>query len=457
MRAVVRACLPALLLALVGARAALGAAATEYRPTRFADWQRAHPNAEAEIAELKTKTAALVAPALARFVATTPAAQPAYPALRARSAALSAAARAASGLHFRAAYMSWVTGDCDAAESGFKSVLDADPVHAAANYYYGECLMRRNDREAAAEFVKRAILFADPSSNEALLARDAATRLPSPPATPYPPDPRVNEPPRIFRIAGAIDTVVDCATCPELAIVPAGEFTMGAPPEARTGFDPEPQHRVFIAYPLAVAKTPVTFDQWQDCIADGGCNGYVPNDGPGEEHWGRGNRPVINVNFADAEGYIAWLTRKTGKPYRLLTEAEFEYAQRGGTVTNFYWGDAPSRAFANYGTDSCCGPFADGKDQWPNTSPVGSFPANPFGLYDMAGNVFQWTMGCWKNVYEPGTPVDGSPWFAGDCTRRPLRGGAWYDDASYLRSSHRHTHTAAPRSGVDGFRVARWL
>lgn len=183
----------------------------------------------------------------------------------------------------------------------------------------------------------------------------------------------------------------------------------------------------------------------------------MPDDGTNGEHWGRGNRPVINVNFRDVELYIEWLSKKTGKHYRLLTETEFEYAQRGGTTTTFYWGNTPSRDYANYGTDECCGPFAAGRDQWMTTSPVGSFPPNPFGLYDMAGNVFQWAMGCYKSAYEPGAPVDGSPWLVGDCTRRPLRGGAWYDDPSYLRSAKRHTHTTPLRGGLDGFRVARWL
>lgn len=431
--------------------------AAEYQPMRYAAWQRLHPNAEAEIADLKAKTAALVAPALRRFLTTQPAPRLPYPQLTARSAALSAADRAASRLTFNTAYVAWVAGDCGAAEAGFKSVLDRDPANGAANYYYGECLMRRNDKDGAAEYMKRAIVFGNPSSNEMLLAQAAAPQLPGPKATPFPPDPRVKEPPRLFKVPGAIQTIIDCETCPEMAVIPAGEFTMGSPPDPKTGLDLEPEHRVFIAYPLAVAKTPVTFDDWQACLDDGGCNGYVPNDGPPNEHWGRGKRPVINVNFPDAETYIAWLTKKTGKHYRVLTEAEFEYAQRGGTTTVFYWGDTPSRDYANYGTDTCCGPFAAGKDQWLNTSPVGSFPPNPFGLYDMAGNIFQWTMGCWKNVYEPGAPNDGSPWMVGDCNRRPLRGAAWFDDPVYLRSSHRHTRTILPRSVNDGFRVARWL
>jgi formylglycine-generating enzyme required for sulfatase activity len=127
----------------------------------------------------------------------------------------------------------------------------------------------------------------------------------------------------------------ECENCPEMVVVPSGSFTMGSPAsEEGRGNEEGPQHSVTLAKPFAVGRFAVTFDEWDACVADGGCNGHRPDD----KGWGRGRQPVINVSWADAKAYVAWLSRKTGKPYRLLSEAEREYVTRAGTTTPFWWG-----------------------------------------------------------------------------------------------------------------------
>ena len=239
----------------------------------------------------------------------------------------------------------------------------------------------------------------------------------------------------------------DCPdTCPEMVVMPTGDFTMGSPQIEPGHSDNErPEHRVTIAHAFAVGKFDITFAEWDACAAAGGCRSYRPDD----RGWGRDNRPVIGVNWDDAQSYLAWLSRKTGKTYRLLSEAEWEYVARAGTTTAYYWGNGIGRGNAN----------CDGCDtRWDNkqTSPVGSFQANAFGLFDMAGNVFQWTADCFNGSYD-GAPSGGRPWVAGDCSLRVLRGGSWNFDPPRLRSAYRHGFGTEFRSVFVGFRVARTL
>jgi formylglycine-generating enzyme required for sulfatase activity len=154
---------------------------------------------------------------------------------------------------------------------------------------------------------------------------------------------------------------------------------------------------------------------------------------------GRGTKPVFNVSWDDAQQYVAWFTQMTGRPYRLLTEAEWEYPARAGTTTAYYWSDGIGKANANC---NGCG------SQWDNreTSPVGSFKPNAFSLYDMAGNVFQWVEDCYHDNYDD-APADGSAWTNGDCSLRVLRGGSWVDSPSSLRVANRNFETAGSRSG----------
>jgi len=236
----------------------------------------------------------------------------------------------------------------------------------------------------------------------------------------------------------------DCDTiCPQMIEMPAGKFIMGSPVSEPGRYAQEAQHLVNLNTRFAVSKFAVTFSDWDACFNDGGCNGYWPSD----MGWGRGNRPVININYADALAYTAWLSRKTGKSYRLLSEAEWEYAARGGTTTAYYWGDAGTGNKANCKN---CGTEWDDRE----SSPVGSFPANAFGLYDMAGNVWTWTLDCWDPSYE-GAPIDGKPRLRDSCPQRVLRGGAFDHEQDTLRAASRGGYDASVRDRSIGFRIAR--
>ena len=178
----------------------------------------------------------------------------------------------------------------------------------------------------------------------------------------------------------------------------------------------------------------------------------------------KGRHPLINVSWDQAKAYVAWLSRMTGKPYRLLTEAEWEYAARGVTSADaphppYPWGDKASHEYANYGTDQCCQGKTEGRDKWLYTAPVGQFPANAFGLYDMHGNVLEWVEDPWHDDYRGSPPpTDGSVWMeGGDVSRRVVRGGSWNNDPGDLRSAVRNWNTAGSRSNNLGFRVARTL
>ena len=223
--------------------------------------------------------------------------------------------------------------------------------------------------------------------------------------------------------------------------IPAGEFRMGS--GARDAEDREkPVHRVAVPA-FKLGKYEVTFAQWDACVADGGCNGYSPDD----DGWGRGNRPVFVVSWDDVQSFIDWLNGRTGGNYRLPSEAEWEYAARAGSTTKYSWGDDIGNNLANC-VRWYCG------DRWDYTAPVGSFPANAWGLHDMHGNVSEWVQDCWNDSYE-GAPTDGSAWTSGDCSWRVFRGGSWGDYAGNLRSAYRIWSFRTSRYFVNGFRLAQ--
>ena len=235
----------------------------------------------------------------------------------------------------------------------------------------------------------------------------------------------------------------DCSGCPELVVVPAGSYEMGSPSsEEGRGSSEGPVHRVTIGEPFAVGVYEVTFAEWDGCVSDGGCNGYRPDDGGR----GRGNRPVINVSWEDAKSYVGWLSRRTGKAYRLLSESEWEYVARAGTRTAYHFGSGISSGQANYG-----GNYST------RTSPVGSYLSNGFGLHDVHGNVWEWVGDCWHEDYQ-GAPVDGSAWTSsGNCGDRVLRGGSWLNEPENVRSATRNWSATGNRFDRVGFRVARTL
>jgi formylglycine-generating enzyme required for sulfatase activity len=233
-----------------------------------------------------------------------------------------------------------------------------------------------------------------------------------------------------------------------MVVIPAGEFTMGSPPSE---LGAETQHRVTIAAPFAVGKFEITFDEWEACVKNNGCDGYRPQD----QGWGHGKRPAIDISWEKAKAYVNWLARKTGKLYRLLSEAEWEYAARAGTTTAFSTGVSLSPRVANYdGSDDGSGPSDVNRKK---TMPVGSFPPNGFGLHDMHGNVSEWVEDCWHDDYTAQAPVDGSAWVAGNCDGRVMRGGSWEDSQVELRSAARLGEFKDESSYTDGFRVARGL
>ena len=232
---------------------------------------------------------------------------------------------------------------------------------------------------------------------------------------------------------------------PEMVVIPPGNFRMGCVSGVDCYDDEKPVHEVTIPAAFAVSKYEVTFAQWEACVSTGGCS-HRPED----QVWGRGNRPVIDVSWVDAQEYVRWLSEQTAGEYRLLSESEWEYAARAGASTAYSWGSEVGSGRAN-----CrgCG------SQWDatQTAPVGSFGENGFGLHDMHGNVLEWVQDCWNESYS-GAPSNGSAWQSGACSLRALRGGSWYADPKSLRSaSRRKLGPALGRIDILGLRVARTL
>ena len=278
------------------------------------------------------------------------------------------------------------------------------------------------------------------------------------------------QPGRVFR---------DCPECPEMVVVPAGSFTMGSPSSEEGRHDSEgPQYRVTIREPFAVGKYEVTRGEFARFIdATGHSTGnacWTHEHGEWETRTGRGWRdpgyrqderhPVACVSWDDAKAYVRWLSRLTGERYRLLSEAEWEYAARAGTRSSRYWGDdvwaqcdhsngADETAKEQYSdwTVATC------RDGSVHTARVGSYGENGFGLSDMLGNVWEWVEDCWHGSYA-GAPTDGSAWVLGSgCGRRVLRGGSWDYDPRDLRSAFRNWRSTENRSDSSGFRVSRTL
>jgi formylglycine-generating enzyme required for sulfatase activity len=284
----------------------------------------------------------------------------------------------------------------------------------------------------------------------------------------------VNSSPVVFRLIGSLMEFWDAPLAPRLTIISAGEFTMGSPewePDRQIGEGP--QHRVLISRPFAAGTYLVTRDEYAWFVADtkrpdpDGCylthvagqkgetKGYNWHN-PGFEQ--TGSDPAVCVSWQDAHDYAAWLTEKTGRHYRLLSEAEWEYVARAGSATARPWGDAISHINANYRADACCNAQSGvtGDDPWQFTSPVGSFPPNAFGLYDALGNVWQRLDDCWTANHD-GAPTDGSARTDGDCNKRTGHGGAFDAAPTYLRSAFRGSVPLATHFSDGGFRIARDL
>jgi formylglycine-generating enzyme required for sulfatase activity/TRAP-type uncharacterized transport system substrate-binding protein len=218
----------------------------------------------------------------------------------------------------------------------------------------------------------------------------------------------------------------------EMVRLPGGPFLMGSDDDPSE----RPIHRVTIA-PFAIARYPVTVRQWKECVAARGCPDIAA---------GGDNAPMTDVSWDDAQRFVAWLAKLTGKAYRLPSEAEWEYAARAGTRTRYWWGNQMMRGMADC---KGCGDSYDPR----HPVKVASFPPNPFGLRDMTGTVAEWVEDCWHRNYY-GAPADNSPWNGGDCRQHVLRGGSWQNDPSYLRASSRDAYDTSVRYLTHGLRPA---
>ncbi len=297
---------------------------------------------------------------------------------------------------------------------------------------------------------------ADPEVREALEAlaeqigqargRMAEVTSAAPPTAPRPPD---NRPAARLPESGTVFRDIDAPWCPQMVVIPPGEFMMGSSDAEREwamaqGVSREwvdweqPQHRVRIAYALAVGRYPVTFEEY-DNFADA-----TGRSRPKDQGWGRARRPVIEVSWDDAKAYVEWLAAATREPYRLLSEAEWEYVCRAGTTTRFWWGDDITLNNANYAKNIG------------NTSRVGTYPANPFGLCDTHGNVSEWCEDRWHDSYD-GAPDDGSAWSQWARRGRVVRGGSWGSPPRNLRAACRNWVDTGGRGYALGFRLARML
>jgi formylglycine-generating enzyme required for sulfatase activity len=236
-------------------------------------------------------------------------------------------------------------------------------------------------------------------------------------------------------------------------VVPAGSFAMGFDPN-----DPNESHQVTIARPFAVGRFHVTVAQFACFVIEtgyqaGSCfqspSGSWRNPGFAQSD----NNPVVCVSWDDATAYVGWLSKWTDNPYRLLTEAEWEYVARAGTTTHYFWGDDEVNAGEEHAHCQDCNKRAPAPR---GTAPVGSFKPNMFGLYDMAGNAAQFVQDCDHNDYR-GAPTDGSAWLSGACKRRAIRGGSWLSQSYDVRSDRHFLPPEIGRSFDTGFRVARTL
>jgi formylglycine-generating enzyme required for sulfatase activity len=243
----------------------------------------------------------------------------------------------------------------------------------------------------------------------------------------------------------SMDHFKECEFCPEMLVVPAGQFSMGAN-ENEPGSTPDerPRHEVMFRQSFSVGRFAVTFDEWEACLAAKGCS-YRPSD----QNWGRGKQPVINILWSDAKEYVKWLSRKTGRPYRLLSEAEREYITRAGTSSAFWWGDNFTPLHANSAHSADYSQPIFGK-----TVPVDSFIPNPWGFYQVHGNVYDWVDDCGNDSYV-NAPSDGAAWMTGNCDVRILRGGAFSRRPETLRSAARLWSAGSNRMIYMSVRVAR--
>ena len=297
-----------------------------------------------------------------------------------------------------------------------------------------------------------AYLKAYPKGRFAALAQARMARLKAagtaPAPVPAPPTPRAQAvPPKPAAPAASAPPAAragaefrDCPACPVMVSVPAGTFVMG-----NNASDPseKPAHQVAIGAPFAIGKYEVTVQQWNACVGAGRCQAIAQ--APGTQP----NAPMRDVSWDDAQQYLKWLAAVSGKPYRLPTEAEWEFAARGGSAAPYWWGAQMATGKAN--CKECGQPWTAERP-----APVGSFAANGYGLHDTSGSVWEWVADCWHGNFKD-APADGRVWDAPNCRVRVIRGGSWREGAAYMVASTRFRYDASVRQSQNGFRVARSL
>ncbi len=242
------------------------------------------------------------------------------------------------------------------------------------------------------------------------------------------------------------DTLLSGGAGPEMVVLPAGTFRMGCVSGLDCSDYEHPVHAVTVSQPFGVGRYEVTLAEWEACVAAGGCSSRVDESGWGGDP---SRRPMIKASWDDAQAYARWLSSETGATYRLLSESEWEYAARAGSITAYTWGREVGSGRAN--CDGCGSQWDDSQ-----TALVGSFAANWWGLHDMHGNVWEWVEDCWNESYA-GAPSNDGAWRNGDCSRRVVRGGSWFNEPWTLRSANRDWFGPDVRLNIIGFRVARTL
>ncbi|MDP7548054.1 MAG: SUMF1/EgtB/PvdO family nonheme iron enzyme [Alphaproteobacteria bacterium] len=341
-------------------------------------------------------------------------------------------------------------GDLEGAAEHFEMGLTINPENPVAHFYFAETLSdMKRDKDAIAHYRKAATLA--PGSEEGIIAGLKLKNLA-----------KKSAPGRVFK---------DCDDCPEMVIVPAGSFMMGSTEPERAwavrnintrilgkgleeyqkrDFDEheEPQHKVMLRYSFTVGRYEISVGQWRACVSDGACK-KLP-DGIGFTFDSASpDLAVDSVKWQTAKTYTNWLSKRTGRRYRLLSEAEWEYVARAGTSTAFNVG-------ADINTDQAN--FSDSQVSYNRRSKtVGQFKANAFGVFDVHGNVAEWVEDCWHSSYE-GAPTDGSAWTTGDmCDQKVIRGGSKINGQGKIRSAARGLGFVNSQVGGSGFRVARDL
>jgi formylglycine-generating enzyme required for sulfatase activity len=301
-------------------------------------------------------------------------------------------------------------------------------------------------------------------------AKTAALLAAAPPM-----DPAVDKPPLSWKATDKPEELWDGADLPEMIVVPAGEYSMGSPTTEYNHQSYEaPLHRVRVGYSFAVGKYPITVGEFARFVAETGYDAgdsCFTSEGGQQPRSGRSWRnpsfpqtsdhPAVCLNWNDAQAYVSWLAKTTGHAYRLLSEAEYEYVNRAGSQTSYWWGEDAAAAclYANGADLDALTHFPQMRantchDGYVFTSPVGSFKPNPFGLYDITGNAWSWLADCWNETYV-GAPTDGSADMAGDCGQRTLRRGSWSARPTILRSAQRIRYDVGMRVDDHGLRVAR--